>query len=324
MGDSPQAPDPARRRLVRRRRRLARRRGQQRLAGGIAALLAACAAAVALALSGGGNDEAARPAELVSGAAPTALELSREQAEQHAEAVDEVLAYTPYLRAGTESAPEVAITFDDGPSIYTDDILRVLRRFDAPATFFVLGEMVEARPQLVRRALAQGHAIGSHSLDHPQFGQLAPEAQEAELESVDSIMRAQGLAAPRLFRPPYGSFDLETLSLLDQRAELMVLWSVDTGDYENPGWQVIADRALAEARPGSVILLHDGGGDRAQTLVALPLILKGLERAGLRPVTVPQLLADNPPPRDQSLEQAAGIPQPGENLPDGPETPPSG
>ena len=138
-------------------------------------------------------------------------------------------------------------------------------------------------------------------------------------------MSENGLPVPRLFRPPYGSFNDETVSLLDQRSALMVLWSVDTGDYENPGWEVIADRALAEVRPGSVILLHDGGGDRAQTLVALPLILEGLEgRAGLRPVTVPQLLADNPPPRDQSLDRAAGIPQPGEDLPDGPEPAPSG
>jgi peptidoglycan/xylan/chitin deacetylase (PgdA/CDA1 family) len=247
----------------------------------------------------------------------SALELNREPAtrERQDEALRDVLGYTEFLRKGEPREPQVALTFDDGPSVYTDDILEVLREHDAPATFFVTGEMVAARPELVEQELRDGHAVGAHTYDHANLGQLPPESQAQELTAFDETMRANGLPLSPLFRPPYGGFDAETLRLLSERDALMVLWSVDTGDYENPGWDVIADRALDGAEPGAVILLHDGGGDRAQTLVALPLILKGLRERGLRPVTVPQLLVDDPPPQGQSLESATAVDPPGSGLP---------
>jgi peptidoglycan/xylan/chitin deacetylase (PgdA/CDA1 family) len=301
----------ARRRREERAARDAARKTRRRVAG--ATVLAAALGALALVLPNGSTEE------LEKGERATALERSKADRERAGAAVDEVLAYTPYLSEGTKRKPEVALTFDDGPSEYTDEILEELRKHDAPATFFVLGDAAERRPEVVRQALDDGHAIGAHSYDHPQLGQMTRDMQIPEIEAVNEILAGNDLPETRLFRPPYGSFNADTVSLLGERSELMVLWSVDSGDYENPGWQVIADRVVEAAEPGSVILLHDGGGDRAQTLVALPLILEGLRKAGLKPVTVPQLLADNPPDRDQTLDEAAGVQQPGEELPDGPE-----
>ena len=106
---------------------------------------------------------------------------------------------------------------------------------------------------------------------------------------------------PRLFRPPYGSFNATTFRELRHLHLLMVLWSVDTADYSMPGAQAIAQRALAGAKPGAIILMHDAGGNRSQTIAALPAIVRGLRKRGLRPVTVPQLLLDDPPPRGQPI-----------------------
>ena len=105
----------------------------------------------------------------------------------------------------------------------------------------------------------------------------------------------------RLFRPPYGSYDPTTLELLRKRGMLMVLWSVDTEDYLRPGADEIVATALAGAKPGAVILLHDAGGDRSQTIAALPKIIRGLRHRHLRPVTIPRLVRDDPPPHGQKL-----------------------
>jgi peptidoglycan/xylan/chitin deacetylase (PgdA/CDA1 family) len=117
-------------------------------------------------------------------------------------------------------------------------------------------------------------------------------------------------AFPRLFRPPYGGFDDTTLALLRHYGMLMVLWSVDTHDYLQPGVPTIVARALAGAQPGAIILMHDAGGPRAQTVAALPQIIAGIRRHHLKLVTVPRLLADDPPPLTQppprSLAGGAG------------------
>ena len=128
-----------------------------------------------------------------------------------------------------------------------------------------------------------------------------------EFDGLDRAMEDNELPRPQLFRPPYASFDADTIELLDHRRLLMVLWSVDTGDYLDPGSEVIAERALDGVGPGSVILMHDGGGDRAETIAALPKIINGLRERHLQPVTIPELLISDPPPRDQSLEQLSGI-----------------
>lgn len=281
-----------------------RKRRRQRHIGAGVALAALLALALLLIPRGSGRDDGG--AVLASEPKETALERSLRTQDRQQEAINDVLSYTRFVHEGRPIERQVALTFDDGPGPYTDEILEILKRFDAPATFFVLGNMVEERPDLVRRELHQGHAVGGHTYDHPRMGELPLGTQISELNGLEQALRDNDLPQPRMFRPPYGSFNADTIELLDHRRELLVLWSIDTGDYLDPGSAVIAERAL-QAKPGSVILMHDAGGDRSETVDALPQILRGLRKRHLEPVTVPQLLIDDPPPADQSLEELSGI-----------------
>ena len=305
MAAEGQEPDRGQRRRKARRDELRRREITRRrllAGGGIAIGLVV----VALAIAGAGADRS-EPPRAPEHIRVSALQRSLDGREAQEEAIDRVLGYTRYIHEGRPRKRQVALTFDDGPSPYTADILRILRRHDVPATFFVLGNMVGERPQLVRRELRQGHAVGAHTFDHPRMSMLGLADQIAEFNDLDEAMEDNDLPRPRLFRPPYASFNADTIELLDHRHLLMVLWSVDTGDYLDPGSEVIAERALDGVEPGSIVLLHDGGGDRTETIDALPSIIRGLRRRGLEPVTIPELLISDPPPRDQSLEELSGV-----------------
>jgi peptidoglycan/xylan/chitin deacetylase (PgdA/CDA1 family) len=216
-------------------------------------------------------------------------------------AVEAVRAYTPFVREGGTGKREVALTFDDGPGPYTPALLAVLERYHVHATFFVIGRMERYFSASTVREIRDGDAIGDHTEDHPMLAQLAPRQQREEIFEQIARVELEGGPRPTLFRPPYGSFDAATMHELRLERLLMVLWSVDTSDWAQPGTEVIVQRALAGAHPGAIILMHDGGGDRAQTIAALPAIIKGLRRRGLEPVTVPRLLRDDPPPRGQTL-----------------------
>jgi peptidoglycan/xylan/chitin deacetylase (PgdA/CDA1 family) len=221
---------------------------------------------------------------------------AREQAAEEA-AVTRVLSYAPAIRAGGSRGHEVALTFDDGPGPYTSQLVRVLSSLHVHATFFAIGLEERWFSAGTLAELRSGDVVGDHTETHPALAALSPHAQREQI--FEALLRIQllGGPTPRLFRPPYGSFDAATLRQLRSLHLLMVLWSVDTADYTLPGAAAIAQRALVGARPGAIILMHDGGGDRSQTIAALPAIVRGLRRKGLEPVTVPRLLLDDPPPR---------------------------
>jgi peptidoglycan/xylan/chitin deacetylase (PgdA/CDA1 family) len=111
---------------------------------------------------------------------------------------------------------------------------------------------------------------------------------------------------PRLFRPPYGAFNRQTVSMLHGHRMLAVLWTVDTGDFARPGAAAIVQRAVDGAKNGAIILVHDGGGDRSQTLAALPAIVHRLRSRGYKLVTVPQMLLHDPPSRQQTHPTSRG------------------
>ncbi len=217
------------------------------------------------------------------------------------QAVKSVLAYTPFVKQGSARTREVALTFDDGPGPYTPGVLSVLERFHAHATFFVIGKMLRYFGASTTRAIEDGDAIGDHTQSHPELAKLSKHDQYEEL--FEQIVRVELLGGqrPDLFRPPYGSFDATTMRELHHLRLLMVLWSADTDDYLQPGVGTIVQRALAGAQPGAIILMHDAGGVRTQTIAALPAIIRGLRARGLHLVTVPQLLAVDPPPPGQPL-----------------------
>jgi peptidoglycan-N-acetylglucosamine deacetylase len=217
------------------------------------------------------------------------------------EAVAAVLAYTPFVKQGAGRAREVALTFDDGPGPYTPGVLSVLERFRVHATFFTIGRMERYFGASTSRELADGDVIGDHTENHPALAQLSARDQREELFEPIARVELLGGKRPLLFRPPYGSFNATTMHELKALHLLMVLWSVDTTDYRQPGVSVIVQRALAGAKPGAIILLHDAGGARAQTIAALPAIIRGFRARGYRLVTVPQLLKDDPPPAGEPL-----------------------
>jgi peptidoglycan/xylan/chitin deacetylase (PgdA/CDA1 family) len=221
--------------------------------------------------------------------------------EHENKAVSAVFAYTPFVRAGGDRGRDVALTFDDGPGPYTPGVLNVLEQHHVLATFFAIGKMERYFSPSTSRELRDGDVVGDHTETHPMMAQLSAHEQHEQLFEQLARIELLGGPRPRLFRPPYGSFSATTLRELHALGLLMVLWSVDTSDYQQPGVAAIVHRVLAGAHPGAIFLLHDGGGIRTQTIAALPYIIRGLRMRGYRPVTVPQLLLDDPPPAGQPL-----------------------
>jgi peptidoglycan/xylan/chitin deacetylase (PgdA/CDA1 family) len=151
---------------------------------------------------------------------------------------------------------------------------------------------------------ALGDTIGDHTETHAPMSKLSKRDQRAELLQDTAAIGNWGAPFPRLFRPPYGTWDDTTLALLHRYRMLMVLWTVDTGDYRQPGVKAIVRATLDGAKPGAIILLHDAGGNRAQTVAAVPRIISALRKRGYELVTIPRLLLDNPPPHDQRITAA--------------------
>ncbi|HWY91192.1 MAG TPA: polysaccharide deacetylase family protein [Solirubrobacteraceae bacterium] len=263
------------------------------------ALLALLIAAIS---SHGGNAHttaAATHAKAVVKRTPAEAQALTRVAEE--KAVDHVLSYTPAIRAGGAKGNEVALTFDDGPGPYTQQLVTELNKLGVHATFFAIGNEERYFSPGTLLELRSGEVVGDHTESHPMMATLSAHDQYEQLfEQIARIELLDG-PRPRLFRPPYGSFNATTYKLLHKLHLLMVLWSTDTEDYRLPGVAAIVQNALAGAHPGAIILMHDGGGDRSQTIAALPAIVSGLRKKGLHPVTIPRLMLDDPPPPGQPL-----------------------
>jgi peptidoglycan-N-acetylglucosamine deacetylase len=186
--------------------------------------------------------------------------------------------------AGARAGDEVALSFDDGPSTtQTPEILATLDRLHARATFFEEGRHVAGREALMRQILADGDEIGNHSFDHPRYPGYG------ELASTDRLIRRATGFEPCLFRPPYGLTDPKVEAAARRTGLETVLWDDDSGDDHHPGVAAIRARAVGQARPGSIVLMHDGG-HHPQTVRALPGAIQGLRAHGFHFVTVTELL----------------------------------
>jgi peptidoglycan/xylan/chitin deacetylase (PgdA/CDA1 family) len=277
---------------------------QRRRVGVLAAVVVVLVVALIVALPSHRRSAASTPhaAVLAHGGAAAPRVPAASSPALARDAVRDVLAYTPFVAAGGGRRQEVALTFDDGPGPYTPGVLSVLEREHAPATFFAIGKMTRYFGAYTRRELQDGDVVGDHTQSHAALASLSAHAQREEL--FEGIARIELLGSPRpqLFRPPYGSFNATTLRQLHALRLLMVLWSADTRDYTRPGVPAIVDAVIAGATPGAIFLMHDGGGDRSQTVAALPGVIRALRARGYELVTVPQLMRDDPPP--------AGLPIP--------------
>lgn len=207
------------------------------------------------------------------------------------------------VNKGGNGRKVVALTFDDGPGPDTPAILAELKQLNVPATFFVIGGNVQENPDTFRQVVAAGHEIGVHTWDHKDMTTLKPAQQKAEIESTAGEILSTGGVASRLFRAPYGSVNPSVLKQSQDAKLLSVLWDVDTVDWTRPTPDQIVQTAVSQAQPGSIILMHDGGGDRASTVAALPRIVKDLRAKGYQFATVGDLVISNPPgPDDISAE----------------------
>jgi peptidoglycan-N-acetylglucosamine deacetylase len=228
--------------------------------------------------------------------------LSRQKRERTLEnaAIARTLKTTPFVRLAGSQTRSVALTFDDGPGPYTQRILDTLQRQHVKATFFVLGNQISEFPLPLQRAVAEGHAIGDHTWNHADLVTLSKGDVRREIDDQATAVQQVGIPRPRLFRPPYGAYNDQTLSVAARRKMLTVLWSVESSDYKATDPRAMADDVLAHVQPGAIILMHDGGGNRTVTGHALPLVIRGLKERNYKMVTVPQLLMTNPAPAEQN------------------------
>jgi chitin deacetylase len=182
----------------------------------------------------------------------------------------------------------VALTFDDGPwPKYSREIIQVLQKYNAKATFFEVGKELSRRPDVARDIVTAGNVIGNHSWDHPD----KPKDPAAQVTRTDNEIAKDLKVTTHLFRPPYGILTNGMAAQAKKEKHAVILWSTSGVDWQKPSPIRIADDVLENVHPGGIILLHDGGGNRNRTVQALPLIIPRLQQKGYKFVTVPQLLA---------------------------------
>ena len=183
-----------------------------------------------------------------------------------------VLGYPLY--SGNPRLPEIALTFDDGPNPpYTSQILAILQQYQVPATFFAIGSEAANHPALVSDESQQGIVIGNHTWTHPNLTTISPDQVQTELERTSEEIQADAGVEPTLFRPPGGNFNSQVQAIAASLGLSTILWNVDPKDWSRPGTNVIIQRVLDATHNGAIILMHDGGGDRSQTVAALPTIM---------------------------------------------------
>lgn len=194
---------------------------------------------------------------------------------------------------GNPRLPQVALTFDDGPGQYTPQILAILQRYGVRATFFSIGQNVARFPAYLQQGLAAQNAVENHTFTHPHLTALPFASIYHELSTTQNAVLRETGTRPTVFRPPYGEYNADVVRAARQLGLTVVTWDADANDWmaPQPSAAVIASRILNAAGNGAIFLLHEGGGNRANTVAALPAIITGLLARGLTLVTLPQMLA---------------------------------
>jgi peptidoglycan/xylan/chitin deacetylase (PgdA/CDA1 family) len=177
----------------------------------------------------------------------------------------------------TGEGPRIALTFDDGPSAATPQLLEALN--DTPATFFLVGDLIDDQPAAVAALVARGQSVGIHGWSHTSFIDLADDELRDELTTTADVVERLTGARPRLVRPPYGHFDERTAAIVRELGLVPVLWSIDPRDWSEPGADAIVDHVLRAAVDGGIALFHDRPG-RPDTLDAVSRLVTALPAAG--------------------------------------------
>ncbi|NLJ60729.1 MAG: polysaccharide deacetylase family protein [Firmicutes bacterium] len=212
------------------------------------------------------------------------------------------LDYQPDIyRTGNPKTNQVALTFDDGPSQeFTPFVLDVLREYNAPATFFLVGVHVERCPDIARRIAEEGHEIGNHTYRHVTMPTASNKTLYEEVIKATRVITQVTGEYPKYIRPPRGVYDARFRRLSHVLGQKIVLWTISTRDWRyGTSTQAIVKRAVSQAKGGDIILFHDSGalirnegGDRSATVRALPLVIEGLRQKGLEIVPLGELLEE--------------------------------
>jgi peptidoglycan-N-acetylglucosamine deacetylase len=185
---------------------------------------------------------------------------------------------------GPSGHKDVALTFDDGPSEYTPGFLRILRAKHVHATFFEIGEEMPGREATMRQIIAEGDEIGDHTMHHVEYPGYA------EIAGASARIRAITHFRPCLFRPPGGALNASVIATAGSLGMRTITWNVDPRDWSLPGSDSIYNTIIGTTHPGSIVIMHDGGGNRSETLAALPRVIDTLRSRGYSFQTVTQLL----------------------------------
>ncbi|WP_223285197.1 polysaccharide deacetylase family protein [Paenibacillus sp. PL91] len=189
---------------------------------------------------------------------------------------------------------KIALTFDDGPyPDTTDKILDLLKKYDAKATFFVLGNKVERYPETIKREIAEGHEVANHTFNHVYFMRsISDETIRDEIVKTEKALETLTGKKPLLFRPPGGYYNEHSIQIAKTLGYTTIMWSwhQDTNDWKSPGVNRIVNKVLDNARNGDIVLLHDYIPGSTQTVRALETILRELDHRGFEFVTVTELM----------------------------------
>ncbi|MBE9216159.1 polysaccharide deacetylase family protein [Plectonema cf. radiosum LEGE 06105] len=184
----------------------------------------------------------------------------------------------------------IALTFDDGPwPEYTAQVLEILKKNDIKATFFVVGQVLNNYPDLGKRIVSEGHTIGNHTWHH-WYHFFNKQAAALEIDRTSDLIYKTTGTRTTLFRPPGGMLHNGLAAYAQSKDYTVVMWSADSMDYARPPAATLVSRVMKQASPGGIVLLHDGGGPRKNTVAALPSMISNLKNQGYRFVTIPELL----------------------------------
>jgi peptidoglycan/xylan/chitin deacetylase (PgdA/CDA1 family) len=200
---------------------------------------------------------------------------------EHSGEVSPRLTLVPSSPATRVPGNVIALTFDDGPDPrYTPRILDILRQAGVKATFCMVGTQARAYPDLVKAVHDAGHTICDHTEHHPHLDQMSADGVDGEIGGMAGFLHDTTGEAPHFTRAPYGGVNDTVVQTAHRYGTRILGWSVDPSDYLKPSPVVIAGRVLAGAHPGAIVLMHDGGGDRTNTIAALPVIIIALKARG--------------------------------------------
>ncbi|MBS9387229.1 MAG: polysaccharide deacetylase family protein [Dolichospermum sp. BR01] len=189
----------------------------------------------------------------------------------------------------------IALTIDDGPwPKTTAEMLDILKLNNVKATFFWVGSALQENPEIAKRVVAEGHAIGNHTWHH-WYRKMDEATAKSEIEKTNDLIYKTTGVKTSFFRPPGGYLNNGLAAYAKSQKNSVVMWSVTSADTDpRAKYQVFVKNVIRDAKPGSIVLMHDGGGNRERTVKALPAIVSGLKQQGYRFVTVPELLEMQP------------------------------